>query len=160
MIMEDWEIRQSYRTSKYKIKQIQILAQINACDEKQILKICGLADEAMTCSKRKQLYIDMYKQGKYDCEIARAAGVTSSAVKAWRSKNMLPSNRERKPNAKYYARFLELYKCGFTDGQIARDTGVHKSSVWEWRKKRGLKSNFEKPKRRRVACNGKRNDEC
>ena len=110
MQMSDGEICRDYLQAKNRIKQIKILANLNACSYKtieRILEKSGLEIETAQTRTRKngnrktisykinaEKAMKMYLNGLSDVEIARNLKLSHSTICKWRKRNNLPSNRE------------------------------------------------------------------
>lgn len=117
-LWEDYEIVQTYKNAKHKKKQICILAQLNGCTVKYILKV-------------------LYKNGAITKE--QIAGMqTQKPIVTGQPKKKPSVNR---PTPFNDGRAYKYYKIGMTDREIAERIGCTRGRVQRWRKMCGLKSN-------------------
>lgn len=100
--MTDDEILASYRQAKYPRRQIGVLADLNACKTDEIrqhlMELGALAAPRRTGHELKferAAALALYKRGYNDCAIARALGVSNTAIRRWRCDLNLPKNRTR-----------------------------------------------------------------
>ena len=114
MLYTDGEIRQEYRLAKNKLKQVQILAQLNGCDEKKITLILkegqGMENEgkgkdgtavvsamAAKAAERQAKWDEIaeyIREGGTDEEAAKEFGVTAAQVK-----RVMTNRRKKQPDA-------------------------------------------------------------
>ena len=140
MIMTEFEIRRSYRESRNRRKQVNILAQLNACPQRTIEKI--LADEMARIDTIKNVELDerrkLYDEGYSDAMIAKLTGRSVSGIYAWRQRNNLPSNVTYRYD---YDEMKRLHQEGYTDREIADKVGCTTKYVSTWRWQQGLSVN-------------------
>ena len=86
--------------------------------------------------KKHNKRLRLYEQGLKDKDIAKAEGVTASAITHWRRNNNLKQNYHKK-----YYKLDELHSKGMTDLEISRKLDVSRKTVKAWRIQKGLKVN-------------------
>ena len=88
-------------------------------------------------------FLDLYKQGKKDSEIARISGDSESTINQLRKKlNLSPNNRVIVTDDE----FLDFYKKGLIDSDICKITGASPAQISRKRNKLGLKVNKKQTK--------------
>lgn len=80
----------------------------------------------------------LYKQGKYDKEIARELGVCAATVSKWRNALGLPQHLQRTDRRR---EVRALYEKGLTDREIQEALGIRNSTVVKWRRSWSLPPN-------------------
>ena len=99
--MSDAEIARRYRNAIDPQKSIGILAQLNACDKKDIYAALRRAGIVLEASKKppvlrrkldQELAYSLYKRGLLDREIASVMRVPYHTIYTWRSRKGLPAN--------------------------------------------------------------------
>ena len=89
-------------------------------------------------------FLELYRQGLGDREIARRLGVNVGTVWIRRKKLGLPPNRPRGGPRKFTdEQLLSLYRMGLTDREIAERLGVDRSGVCVRRRMLGLPPNVK-----------------
>ncbi len=87
-------------------------------------------------------FLEMYKSGSSDREIAERAGVARNTVTKWRQKNELAAVNPRGAKLEFdEKKVLKLYKAGLVDREISEKTGVPLKTIASWRKRRRLEAN-------------------
>lgn len=81
-----------------------------------------------------------YKHGLSDRYIAQKTNLPEYKARAWREKNKLPSNFQKRREFDE-KRALQLYKKGMTDVEIAKEIGRSATTVYNWRNRAGLDGN-------------------
>jgi hypothetical protein len=83
----------------------------------------------------------LWKEGKTDSEIAKAARCGAQTIAKWRSRNGLEANRKIEIKIDY-EKMQKLYDEGLNDTRIAAQLGCSNASVYIWRRERGLRSHW------------------
>lgn len=134
---------------KYRYKDgasLQILAELNACSQKEVYKKIKKEDPAVRVSKREKEELEfhtLHAQGKTDSQIAKKMDVSQSRVALWRQINCLPSNGK---DSEETDDRLANYLAGMTDKEMAEAEGLAERTMRSWRLDRGLAVN--RPKQR------------
>lgn len=105
------EIRRRYREARDKVKQIQILAELNLVSPNDIRAVLGLEPYYRPChrarkhhltpaerAEREAKFLAWYRLGRNDREIAEACGAPLRTVNVWRRGQGLPNTWERMRN--------------------------------------------------------------
>lgn len=79
----------------------------------------------------------LYNEGLCDREIGDVVGLTGSAIRSWRIKNNLPSQRSKQIREKDQKR-IQLHSEGYGTVEMAEILGVRQSTISHWKMRRGL----------------------
>lgn len=98
------EIVDSYKSAKYKSRQIGVLAELNECSRaemEELLELNGEDPKKFKSSKRKQIDYrkvrELYDAGETDVGIAYRMGCSKESIKMWRDKEDLDQNLQALP---------------------------------------------------------------
>lgn len=147
LCMTDEEIRTSWRNAADPTNHVQVLADLNAVEEREMEKY--LESLGIDTGKKSKLSAippqqeekikALYEKGLPDDEIAkRLVTVSKYRIAQWRQKHNLPINDTRAIPVDIQKRMRELYNEGMQDPDIARMTGVAQWRVRHWRLKNDL----------------------
>ena len=96
---------------------------------------------ATTPAERNEVFQILYELGWTEQKIARAFGLSKSAVNAWKRRSGIPS---RPRDVIDFEEGHRLHAEGASDPEIASKFGVTQSGVVKWRQRHGLSPNISK----------------
>lgn len=136
------EIRVMYQQAANKREILTILAQLTCSHENDICDILGIPHV-----KKKKLgrideekALEMYNNGATENQIAKAFGVASITVYAWKLKAGLV--RHSPDQQKQFEAVRNLYDMGLTDPEISAKTGLSVQMIYLYRREHGLKTKW------------------
>lgn len=139
-----------YKVSGYQRYTYDPQTQVDKCleCEKSVAEcnVCAANPKAKYKKFIDEKVIELWRQGLYDTEIAKALDTTSSRVSRIRSKYNLAVNyapRYKKLDTK---KLFELWESGKKDGEIAEVLGCHHTTVRRTRDRLGLPSQCRRNK--------------
>jgi len=154
MFESDIELVRFYRSMDVNQDRIKILSELALKPRFKIIKILKQYGEEIDekgeikeviKEQRIKKFLEMYKNGMTDREIAKKLGVVESCINKLRSDLDLPSQMQIRLSKK--SKFLPLYNQGLTDTQIATMLKVSAFTVGDWRRELKLTSNYKKTKK-------------
>lgn len=98
----------------------------------------------MNKEKYIEKFLELYKIGLNDSEIARELGVHNVTISDWRNKRKLPKNFKYKRKFDT-EKFMEFYQQNLSYAEIARRLEVSDSAIQEYASSIGLKANEKNP---------------
>lgn len=139
MIYSDNYNKKSYLESANKHEQIKILAQLNAVTVKDMivyLKSLGIEHKTIkhNTNGRKRKWdtakaLELYKQGKFDEEIAEMVGISVNSIRKWREIEKLKSNKVYREES-ILEQIPILVEQNLSNGEIAERLGIAISTVF------------------------------